>query len=74
MVLVVPQMKAWRACALAPTINWRTEFLQLSEAPVELSRHSTAALLVLGSTLNAPNLFWYAVGAPVGWLAPAWRS
>ncbi|WP_158791063.1 DUF2809 domain-containing protein, partial [Streptomyces sp. NRRL WC-3549] len=31
--------------------------------PAELSRHSTAARLVLGSTFNAPDLLWYAVGA-----------
>jgi len=30
---------------------------------------STAARLILGSPFNAPDLFWYAVGAVVGRLA-----
>ncbi|MEF9902249.1 ribosomal maturation YjgA family protein [Streptomyces sp. P9-A2] len=72
-VLVAPRVTAWKAGALALAISWGVEFLQLSELPAELSRHSTAARLILGSTFNAPDLFWYAVGALVGWLVVASR-
>lgn len=34
----------------------------------ELARNSAVARLVLGSTFNPPDLFWYAVGAAAGWL------
>ncbi|CAL9373148.1 hypothetical protein SUDANB176_00910 [Streptomyces sp. enrichment culture] len=72
-ILVAPRVTARKAGALALAVSWGVEFLQLSEVPAELSRHSTAARLVLGSTFNAPDLFWYAVGALVGWLAVAAR-
>ncbi|MFC5954608.1 DUF2809 domain-containing protein [Streptomyces pratens] len=72
-VLVAPRVTAWKAGALALAVSWGIEFLQLSELPAELSRHSTAARLILGSTFNAPDLFWYAVGALVGWLVVASR-
>ncbi|MEU9315195.1 DUF2809 domain-containing protein [Streptomyces sp. NPDC048295] len=47
--------------------SWAVELLQLTGVPAELSRHSTAARLVLGSTFNAPDLLWYAVGAGCAW-------
>lgn len=43
------------------------EFAQLTDVPARLSADSTAARLVLGSTFNAPDLFWYAVGAAGAW-------
>ncbi|MFE0807545.1 DUF2809 domain-containing protein [Streptomyces sp. NPDC058848] len=67
-LLVAPRTSAAKAAALALAVSWGVEFLQLSGVPAELSRHSTAARLVLGSTFNAPDLFWYAVGALAGWL------
>ncbi|MFH9863642.1 DUF2809 domain-containing protein [Streptomyces sp. NPDC017202] len=67
-VLVAPRVTARKAGVVALAVSWGVEFLQLSELPAELSRHSTAARLVLGSTFNAPDLFWYAVGALAGWL------
>ncbi|MEU8654668.1 DUF2809 domain-containing protein [Streptomyces sp. NPDC048737] len=70
-VLVAPRVTARRAGGVALAVSWGIEFLQLSGLPAELSRHSTAARLVLGSTFNAPDLFWYAVGALAGWLVPA---
>ncbi|MEU6477998.1 DUF2809 domain-containing protein [Streptomyces sp. NPDC047017] len=70
-VLAAPRMTAWKAGALALTISWVIEFLQLSELPARLARHSTAARLILGSTFNAPDLFWYGVGASAGWLLVA---
>ncbi|WSN45346.1 DUF2809 domain-containing protein [Streptomyces sp. NBC_01334] len=72
-ILVAPWVTAWKAGALALAVSWGVEFLQLTEVPTELSRHSTAARLILGSTFNAPDLFWYAVGALVGSLAGACR-
>ncbi|MFJ9106604.1 DUF2809 domain-containing protein [Streptomyces sp. NPDC102283] len=48
-------------------LSWAVEFAQLTGVPGELSAHSTAARLVLGSTFNAPDLFWYAVGAAAAW-------
>ncbi|WP_443046096.1 ribosomal maturation YjgA family protein [Streptomyces sp. NBC_00335] len=68
-VLALPRVTALRAAAGALAVSWTVEFLQLSGVPAELSRHSTVARLVLGSTFNPPDLFWYAVGAAVGWLA-----
>ncbi|MEU2455975.1 DUF2809 domain-containing protein [Streptomyces sp. NPDC012765] len=67
-VLVAPRLTPLRAAATALAASWAVEFLQLTGLPADLSRHSTAARLVLGSTFNAPDLFWYAVGAAAGWL------
>ncbi|MFC9291390.1 DUF2809 domain-containing protein [Streptomyces sp. NPDC057052] len=70
-VLVAPRVRARKAGVVALAVSWGVEFLQLSELPAELSRHSTAARLVLGSTFDAPDLFWYAVGALAGGLVLA---
>ncbi|MFJ2898046.1 DUF2809 domain-containing protein [Streptomyces sp. NPDC087218] len=43
--------------------SWAVELLQLTGIPADLARHGAVARLVLGSTFNAPDLFWYAVGA-----------
>ncbi|MET9983924.1 DUF2809 domain-containing protein [Streptomyces rochei] len=67
-LLAAPRTPPVRAAALALAVSWGVEFLQLSSVPAELSRRSTAARLVLGSTFNAPDLFWYAVGASAGCL------
>lgn len=67
-VVVAPRVTPVRACVWALSASWAVEFLQLSTVPAELSRRSTVARLVLGSTFNAPDLFWYAVGAAAGWL------
>ncbi|WP_232246681.1 ribosomal maturation YjgA family protein [Kitasatospora mediocidica] len=68
-VLVLPRIKPPTAAAGALGFSAAVEFFKLGGAPAELARHSTAARLVLGSTFNPPNLFWYAVGAAFGWLA-----
>ncbi|MFH9735285.1 DUF2809 domain-containing protein [Streptomyces sp. NPDC017260] len=73
-VLVAPRVTAWKAGAVALTFSWAVEFSQLSGVPAELSRHSAVARLVLGSTFDTPDLFWYAVGASAGWLAVASRT
>ncbi|MFE8922769.1 ribosomal maturation YjgA family protein [Streptomyces rochei] len=67
-LLAAPRTPPVRAAALALAVSWGVEFLQLSSVPAELSRRSTTARLVLGSTFNAPDLFWYAVGASAGCL------
>ncbi|MFE0582252.1 DUF2809 domain-containing protein [Streptomyces sp. NPDC058874] len=67
-VLVAPRWTPLRAAGTALAVSWAVEFLQLSSVPAELSRESAAARMVLGSTFNAPDLFWYAVGAAGGWL------
>ncbi|MFE7463315.1 DUF2809 domain-containing protein [Streptomyces sp. NPDC057499] len=62
----------WAGAALA--VSWAVELAQLTGVPGELSRRSAVAHLVLGSTFNAPDLLWYAVGAGFGWaVAAGWR-
>ncbi|MFI6931144.1 DUF2809 domain-containing protein [Streptomyces sp. NPDC050287] len=67
-VLVAPRVTPLTAAGSALAVSWGIEFLQLSEVPAELSQRSEVTRLVLGSTFNAPDLFWYAVGAAAGWL------
>ncbi|RST10998.1 DUF2809 domain-containing protein [Streptomyces sp. WAC04770] len=59
-----------RPLAVAGTglaLSWAVEFFQLTGVPAGLSERSGVARLVLGSTFNGPDLFWYAVGAAVAW-------
>ncbi|MCM2423400.1 DUF2809 domain-containing protein [Streptomyces sp. RKAG293] len=65
-VLAAPRVRPPAAAAVALGVSWAVEFSQLSPVPGELSARSTLARLVLGSTFNAPDLFWYAVGAVSG--------
>ncbi len=65
-VLAAPRLTPLRAATSALAISWAVEFLQLSGIPAELSERSVIARLVLGSTFNAPDLFWYGVGAGAG--------
>ncbi len=67
-VLTVPRVRPVTAAGSALAFSWAVEFLQLSNVPAELSARSSVARLVLGSTFNPPDLFWYAVGAAAGWL------
>ncbi|WP_371617581.1 DUF2809 domain-containing protein [Streptomyces sp. NBC_00454] len=67
-VAAAPRVSPARAAAIALAASWAVEFLQLGPVPAELSRRSALARLVLGSTFNAPDLLWYAVGAGAGWL------
>ncbi|WP_063768372.1 DUF2809 domain-containing protein [Streptomyces griseus] len=67
-VVVAPRVTPRVAAVSALVLSWGVEFLQLSDVPAELSRRSAVARLVLGSTFNPPDLFWYVVGAAVGWL------
>jgi hypothetical protein len=54
------------AAGSALAASWGIEFLQPSQVPAELSQRSGIARLVLGSTFNPPDLFWYAIGAAAG--------
>ncbi|GIJ49940.1 membrane protein [Virgisporangium aliadipatigenens] len=54
----------WTAVA-ATGFCWLVELAQLTPWPAELSERSVIARLVLGSTFNPPDLFWYFVGAAV---------
>ncbi|MET9610768.1 DUF2809 domain-containing protein [Streptomyces sp. NPDC006512] len=67
-VAAAPRVSPLRAAGVALGASWAVEFFQLTGVPAELSRRSAVARLVLGSTFNAPDLFWYAVGATAGWL------
>ncbi|MEC4019359.1 ribosomal maturation YjgA family protein [Streptomyces sp. H27-D2] len=65
--LIAPRVKPLTAAAVALGISWVVEFLQLTGVPADLSRRSVIARLMLGSTFNAPDLFWYSVGAAIAW-------
>jgi hypothetical protein len=67
-VLTVPAARPRTAAGSALAVSWAVELLQLSGMPAELSEHSSVARLVLGSTFNPPDLFWYGAGAAVSLL------
>lgn len=70
-VLCAPRARPAVVASTALAVSWAVEFAQLTGVPAELSARSTAARLVLGSTFNAPDLFWYAVGAAAVWAVHA---
>lgn len=70
-VVAAPRTRPVAVAGTALAFSWAVELLQLTGLPADLSRHSTVARLVLGSTFNAPDLFWYAVGAGCAWAAAA---
>ncbi|MEV8567223.1 DUF2809 domain-containing protein [Streptomyces sp. NPDC051322] len=59
-VLVAPRLTAVTAAGIALGLSWAVEFLQMAGVPALLQP-------LLGSTFNAPDLFWYAVGAALCW-------
>ncbi|MFI6444471.1 DUF2809 domain-containing protein [Kitasatospora sp. NPDC050543] len=67
-LLALPRARPARAAAAALAFSCAVEFAQLGDLPAELSRRSTLARLVLGSTFNPPDLLCYAVGAAFGLL------
>ncbi|MFC8493567.1 DUF2809 domain-containing protein [Streptomyces sp. NPDC057235] len=66
-VLLAPRVEAGAAAGTALGFSCAVELFQLSGVPAELAAHSTLARLVFGTSFNAPDLFWYAVGAVFGW-------
>ncbi|MEW1755862.1 DUF2809 domain-containing protein [Streptomyces cyaneofuscatus] len=69
--LCAPRARPVAVAATALALSWAVELLQLTGVPAGLSARSTVARLVLGSTFNAPDLFWYAVGAAAAWAVQA---
>ncbi|MFG2672945.1 DUF2809 domain-containing protein [Streptomyces sp. NPDC048445] len=65
--LCAPRARPVVVAGTGLAVSWAVELLQLTGAPAELSRRSAVARLVLGSTFNAPDLLWYAVGAAGVW-------
>ncbi|MGW6418682.1 ribosomal maturation YjgA family protein [Streptomyces sp. NPDC055055] len=66
-VLVAPRVRPAVSAGVALGFSWGMELFQLTGVPAELALRSTMARLVFGTTFNAPDLFWYAIGAAVGW-------
>ncbi|MCX5410851.1 DUF2809 domain-containing protein [Streptomyces sp. NBC_00059] len=66
-VLLAPRVRPPVAAGAALAVSWVVELVQLTGVPADLARRSTVARLVLGSTFNAPDLLWYAVGAALAW-------
>ncbi|MGC5394566.1 DUF2809 domain-containing protein [Streptomyces sp. DT20] len=69
--LCAPRARPVVVAGTGLAVSWAVELLQLTGVPAELSRRSAVARLVLGSTFNAPDLLWYAVGAAAVWAALA---
>ncbi len=65
-LVVAPRTRPVGAAVVALAISVAVELFQLTGVPAALSEHLLARL-VLGSTFNAPDLPWYAVGALAGW-------
>ncbi|MFD8686951.1 DUF2809 domain-containing protein [Streptomyces sp. NPDC059651] len=75
--LCAPRARPLPVAGAGLGISWAVELSQLTGVPAALSEHSAVARLVLGSTFNAPDLFWYAVGAAAAWAvhgAATWRA
>ncbi|MFD6142099.1 DUF2809 domain-containing protein [Promicromonospora sp. NPDC060271] len=66
-LVVAPRTRAWVAAVVAFAVSTAVELFQLTGVPAELGAHSTLARLVLGTTFNAPDLPFYALGAALGW-------
>ncbi|MFD8742366.1 DUF2809 domain-containing protein [Streptomyces sp. NPDC059616] len=69
--VIAPGARPVARAGAALAFSWAVELLQLTGVPADLSRHSAVARLVLGSTFNAPDLFWYVVGAGFAWAVSA---
>ncbi|MEU6424933.1 DUF2809 domain-containing protein [Microbispora sp. NPDC046973] len=73
-VVAAPRARPSVVAAVALGVSWLVEFAQLTGVPAELSARSTLARLVLGTTFNAPDLFWYALGAAAGYAIHSMRT
>ncbi|NJA60095.1 DUF692 family multinuclear iron-containing protein [Streptomyces sp. NEAU-H3] len=62
-LLLAPALAARRAAAVALALSWAVEVVQLWPYVAGLSARHTLARYAIGSTFNAPDLLWYAVGA-----------
>ncbi|MFC0864533.1 DUF2809 domain-containing protein [Sphaerimonospora cavernae] len=68
-VAAAPRTRPACAASVALAASWAVEFFQLTGVPEELAARSVLARLVFGTSFNPPDLFWYAIGAGVGWTA-----
>jgi hypothetical protein len=66
-LVVAPRTRVWVAAVVAFGVSVAVELFQLTGVPAELGAQSALARLVLGTTFNAPDLPFYAVGAALGW-------
>ena len=66
-LVVAPRTRAWAAAAVSFGVSVAVELFQLTGLPAEVGAHSALARLVLGTTFNAPDLPFYAVGTALGW-------
>jgi len=77
-VCVLPRVAPPVAGAVALAWCWAVEFAQLTPVPAALSAHGRLLRLVFGTTFNAPDLAWYAIGiaAVLGphWLVRRWAA
>ena len=71
-VCLAPRIRPVVAGAIALAWCWAVEFGQLTPVPAALSARSAIARLVLGTTFNAPDLAWYAVGVGAMFAAHGW--
>ena len=61
-VLVAPRVRPVRAALVAAGVSWAVELFQATGRPDAWGPRSGLVHLVLGSTFNPPDLFWYLVG------------
>ncbi|MEU8794035.1 DUF2809 domain-containing protein [Streptomyces sp. NPDC048643] len=59
-VLVAPRLQPVVAAGAALGFSWAVELWQIAGVPTVLHP-------LFGATFNAPDLFWYVVGAVLGW-------
>lgn len=75
-LVIAPRTRPVRAAALAYGVSAGIELFQLTGIPADVAQQSELARLVFGTTFNAPDLFWYLVGAAVvgvlWWGVSAW--
>ncbi|WP_405822879.1 DUF2809 domain-containing protein [Streptomyces sp. NBC_00838] len=71
-VLAAPRVRPVVAGAVAFAFSCAVELLQLSGVTAGPAERSVIVRLVLGSTFNAPDLLWYAVGAALAASAHTW--
>ncbi len=57
-----PRLRPPAVAGIALAFCWAVEFAQLTPIPADLSSRNPLARLILGTTFNTPDLFWYAVG------------
>ena len=61
-VFLAPRLPPVAAAAIAIGFCWAVEFFQLTGVPAELSAHSLAARLALGSAFDWADIAWYPAG------------